>query len=606
MASAGRCGVVAVLWLSAAVARADAGWPAVSPEWLDRGPGGGLAILPLMCWWALVAAWVTSSSWTHHDATLLKLRPDFWTAVVIAPFVVASLLAWWIPWSAVGLALMALAWLVPLYVYSRVRNPKVPEVVHIFTLGHLQRACMALLRRVGLKVGGETQEADTGLPSVTLLSTTAADAAENAARQAEAAKQEGFGTAIKILQEAVLARASRVVIDEGSDSLRVAHEVDGVKAPARAVTAATKGRGKSQKPDQWGDAPPIEAAVGGSALKVLRRIAGLDSSRGDGEFAIEVDGKKRPCKLSARSKKTSRQLELTLDVPPFVPKKLEDLGAPADIAERVRELLTLEHGLVIVSSPPLSGCSTAFDTVVLTADRLVRDFVSIEDSDAPPKEVPNVKPVRYSSSAGESPVSALKRAMLEYPKAVVARDLADAELTKQLVDLADDQQLVVVSVRAADAVDAIEKLLALKIDRVKLAHCLLGSLSVRLVRKLCADCADSQPTKPEMLQKLEKTAEEMPEIRSPSVNGGCRRCAGRQYVGRTAIFELASGTTLRKYLAQPNSDAKTLKKAAGQDGLRSFKKAGMDLVAAGTTSVVELQRVLAATKEEAGESGKKR
>lgn len=609
MASAGRCAVVAVLWLSAATARADGGWPAASPEWLERGPGGGLALLPLLCWWALAAAWATSSSWAHHDATLLKFRPDYWTAVVVAPFVVASLLAWVIPWSAAGLALMALAWIVPLYVYGLQRNPKVPEAVRIFTRGHLVRSVKGLLARVGFKVDKE-ESSDTGLPVLTLIATSGADAAENKSRQDEVTKQPGFPAAVKLLQEAVVARATNAVIDAAGDGVRVRYEVDGLAAPARAVVTPAKGFGKSKQPAKWGDAAPLDAAIGASAVAVLRTIASGDAKRESREpaaFSIDVDGKKKACTLASRPSKTSKQVVLTFETPPFTPKTLEDLGMPSDVAGRVRELMTLEHGIFLVSSPPVSGCSTAFDTVLLTADRLVRDFVSIENADAPPKEVPNVKPFRYSVAGGEQPVAALKKAMLEYPKAVVARDVDDADLVTELVKLADDQTMVVVSIRAADAIEAIEKMLALGIPREQLAHCLLGSLSVRLVRKLCPHCAEALATPQELLQRLKKTAEELPEIKRTSPDGGCPRCAGRQFIGRTAVFELAAGATLRKYVAHPKSDAKVLRQAAAKDGLKSFRDAGMDLVAAGTTSLDELQRVFSTgVKKEAGPAGAKR
>jgi hypothetical protein len=608
MASAGRAAIVAVLWLSAAVARAEGGWPAVSPEWLERGPGGGLALLPLLCWWALVAVWATSSSWAHHDATLLKFRPDYWTAVVVAPFVLASLLAWVIPWSAAGLALMALAWIVPLYVYGLQRNPKVPESVRIFTRGHVRRAALGLLERLGVRK--KQEEVDTGLPVLTLVSTSGADAAENKARQDEVIKLPGCGAAVKLLQEAVVARATTAVIDAANDGVRVKYEVDGLAAPARAIVTPAKGFGKSKTVAQWGDAAPLDAAIGASAVAVLRTIAGGDpkrESRDAAAFSIDVDGKKKACTLATRATKTSKQVLITFETPAFTPKTLEDLGMPADVAGRVRELMTLEHGIFLVSSPPLSGSSTTFDTVLLTADRLVRDFVSIENGDAPPKEVPNVKPFRYSVAAKEPPVSALKRAMLEYPKAVVARDLDDAELAAELVKLADEHTMVVVSIRAADAIEAIEKLVALGIAREQLAHCLLGSLSVRLIRKLCPHCAQSLATPPELLQRLKKTAEELPEIKRTSPDGGCPRCAGRQFVGRTAVFELAAGATLRKYVASPKSDAKVLRQAAARDGLKSFRDAGMDLIAAGTTSLDELQRVLSAgVKKEAGSAGTKR
>lgn len=608
MVSAGRVGVFAVLALSVTVARADDGWPAMSPEWLERGPGGGLGLLPLLCWWALAAAWATSSSWAHHDATLLKLRPGYWTAMVVAPFVVASLLAWVIPWSAAGLALMALAWIVPLYLYGLERNPKVPESVRIFTRGHIKRALVGAIGRLGIKTA-KKDEGDAGMPVVTLLSTSGADAAENKSRQEEAAKMEGFPAAVKMLQEAVFARATTAIVDVAADGARVRYEVDGLSAPARTVVTKAKGFGKSKQPDKWGDASPLPAAIGTSAATVLRTIAGANS-KGEGResaaFSLDVDGKKKTCTVAARATKTSKQFVVTFETPPFAPKTLEDLGMPAALSGRVRELMTLENGIFLVSSPPLSGSSTTFDTVLLTADRLVRDFVSIENGDAPPKEVPNVKAFRYSAKAGEPPVAALKAAMLEYPKAVVTRDLEDADLAKELVALADDQTIVVISVRAADAIEAIEKLLALGITREQLAHCLLGSLSVRLVRKLCPHCGESLTTPPELLQRLKKTAEELPEIKRQSPHGGCPNCAGRQYVGRTAIFELASGATLRKYVAHPKSDAKLLRQAAAKDGLISLKDAGMDLVAAGTTSLEELQRVFAAAvKKEAGKPGVK-
>jgi type II secretory ATPase GspE/PulE/Tfp pilus assembly ATPase PilB-like protein len=366
--------------------------------------------------------------------------------------------------------------------------------------------------------------------------------------------------------------------------------------------------GKSKQPEVWGDAPPLDATIGNAAVAVLRTIAGADAAKLSGEkdagFMIEVDGKKRPCRLSTRATKTAKQLVITMEMPPFAPKKLEDLGMPAAIAGRVRELIALEKGLFVVSSPPAAGCSTTFDMVLLSADRLLRDFVSIEDGDSPPKEVQNVKPVRYSVAAGESPTSALQKAMLEYPRAVVTRDLVDKELAGKLVELAGDQQLVVVCMRAADSLDAIQKLLALGIAHDQLARCLLGSLSQRLIRKLCTKCGEPLPTPPELLQRLKKTPEELPEIKRASPHGGCRVCAGRQFIGRTAIYELAAGPTVRQAIAK-QVDPKVLRQAAVKDGLRPLADEGLAVVAAGLSSLEEMQRVFAAKKEPGAPAGQK-
>jgi len=585
----------------AVAARADDAWPAVSPEWLSRDAAGGLAILPLVCWWAWIAAWAATSDWLFRDSGRFKIRPEFWTACAVFPFVAFSLLAWWIPWPAAGQALMALAWLVPLFLYSRERNPKAPAAESIFTVNHMKRAVAAMLNLMGVKVKAP-EIVDDGLPWVKFVATGAETPEENTKWQEDAAKMPGFEAAKKLLQEAAAARAVKVVFETTADGLRCAHEVDAIAGPARAVKTPGKGSGKTKRPDVWGDKPPLDAKIGDAALAVFQTIAGADVAKLNGEkdcgFTIEVDGKKRPCRLSTRATKTAKQVVITMEVPPFVPKKLEDLGMPAAMAVRVRELIALEKGLFIVSSPPATGCSTTFDMVLSATDRLVRDFVSIEDSGVPHQEVQNIKPVRYSAMAGESPLAALKLAMLEYPRAIVTRDLVDKELAVKLVELANDQQLVIVSMQAADSLDAVQKLLDMGIPRDQLARCLLGSVSQRLIRKLCASCGEALPTPPELLQRLKRTAEELPEIKRTSTNGGCRLCAGRQFVGRTGIFEIAAGPTVRQAIAQ-HVDPKVLRQAAVKDGMRPLSDEGLVFVASGLSSLDEMQRVFG-SKREAG------
>jgi len=611
MARASRSLAVVVLacWgvaVRAAVARADDAWPQASPEWLSRDAGGGLAILPLVCWWAWIAAWAATSDWIFRDSTRFKIRPEFWTACTVFPFAVCSLLAWWIPWSAAGQALMALAWLLPLFLYSRQRNPKAPPAESVFTIAHLRRAFSAALKLMGVKVKPPSI-VDNGLPWVTLVATGAETPEENQKWQGEAAAMPGFEAARKLLQEAAAARASTVIIETAADGIKVAHEVDRIPGPARAMKTPAKGSGKSKQAEVWADAPPLDAAIGNAAVAVLRTIAGADAAQLSGEkdagFTIEVDGKKRPCRLATRSTKTAKQSVVTIETPPFAPKKLEDLGMSAAMAARVRELIALEKGLFVVSSPPATGSSTTFDMVLLSTDRLLRDFVSIEDSGIPHQEVQNIKPVRYSAAAGEVPLAALRAAMLEYPRAVVTRDLIDKDLAGKLVELANEQQLVIVSMQAADALDAVQKLLESGIPPDQLARCLLGSLSQRLIRKLCAKCGEALPTPPELLQRLKVTAEELPEIKRASPHGGCRFCAGRQFVGRTAIYELAAGPTVRQAIAQ-QVDAKVRRQAAVKDGMRPLSDEGLATVAAGLTSLEEMQRVFASKKESGATNAK--
>ena len=73
------------------VAWADGPWPALSPEWIARGAGGGLAILPMVCWWGWVAAWAFTTDWIYRDSRQEKIRPEWWTAWSVFPFAVCGL-----------------------------------------------------------------------------------------------------------------------------------------------------------------------------------------------------------------------------------------------------------------------------------------------------------------------------------------------------------------------------------------------------------------------------------------------------------------------------------------------------------------------------------
>jgi hypothetical protein len=125
------------------------GWPElVRPlpaGW--RGDAGSLALVPAVCWWLLVLAWVRTVDWVHRDATKHALAPAFWSTVCGLPLPVVALVAWWIPSALAGLAIMLLAWLVPVGIYAVLRNRKVAAGEQILTPGHARRIVAGLLIR---------------------------------------------------------------------------------------------------------------------------------------------------------------------------------------------------------------------------------------------------------------------------------------------------------------------------------------------------------------------------------------------------------------------------------------------------------------------------
>lgn len=581
-------------WIAVPAVAADAatvGWPQHLPEgWERRGGGGGLAIIPAVAWWLCVLAWMRTVDWVSRDATKHKFTPAFWGLACGLPMWLAALAAWWIPSALGGLALMLVAWLAPAITYSMLRNATVAPSEQVLTIGHARRIAAGLLAPFGVEIDTGFDAGDL-IPKVSLSAVGGKDAAETAARLEAAAKLPGFEEARKTMLAAVMARANTMVIDCEPAGMGVRHEVDGVWEKLKVRQPPRSRREK----ESWVEAPKSSQEVGQAVLAALKTLCGLPPGAREAKgapFLLQVDGKPRNCRLSVRGQATGEQVIIQLDPPAAVFKKLGDLGMPAALADQVIGLTAVERGLILVSSPSGSGLSTTFDILMLSTDRLLRDFISLEDAAAPPREIQNVKPVTFDARTGVTALDALTAALRSYPNAIVTRDIRDTKLAGELVKLASEDKYVVVSLKAVDATDAVAKIVACGVPPQLLATSLVGSLSQRLVRKLCPKCREEYPPPPELLARLKLTPEQLPHLRKASEHG-CRLCGGTGYLGRTAIYELASGSLFRKAIAA-GADQATLRKAAMQDGMKQLRDAGMALVLDGSTSLDELQRVFTA------------
>ncbi len=584
-------GIAAALGLTllSGMAQAAEGWPGITPGWEDRGAGGGLSIVPLAIWWLVILAWIRTGDWLARDATQHRLTPAFWSTVIGLPVPLAALLAWWIPSAWIGIPLMVLAWLVPVIVYAVYRNPKVAANERILTVGHARRIVAGIVAPLGIEISEPIAEEEL-LPRVELVAAGGKDDSENEARLAAATGLPGFEEASRTMLGAVVARATTLVIDNAAES-SIRYEVDGVWGRPK-VRQPPKGW---KEKEAWVDAPPSSRAIGDAVAAVLKAVCGLPKAgkAAAGTFAIKVDGKPRNCRMAVRSGAAGEQLQIQIEAPAVSYKKFADLGMAEPVAKRMAELLAADRGVLLLSAPTGGGLSTSFDLAVETADRLLRDFVSIEDAAQPPREIQNVKPFRFDARTGVTPTEAVAQAMREYPRVIVTRDVRDKELVGELVRLAGDGQLVILSLKAGDSIEAIGKLLGCGLQPKQLAAVLVGSLSQRLVRRLCPKCREEVAPPPEQfLARVRMTVEQLPHIYKASAEG-CRLCCGSGYFGRTAIFELSSGELIRRGIAA-GAAADQLRQAAVKDGMRPLRDAGIQLVVDGVTSLDEIQRALAA------------
>ncbi len=88
--------------------------------------------------------------------------------------------------------------------------------------------------------------------------------------------------------------------------------------------------------------------------------------------------------------KQRRTSLITLDTKKPVLKTMEDLGMREGMREQLRTLLNGHKSIFMFSAPAGHGLPTTWRVAIDTADKFIRDWVSLEDKREPDPELINV------------------------------------------------------------------------------------------------------------------------------------------------------------------------------------------------------------------------
>lgn len=553
-------------------------WPGMelNPNW--RGPGFYLSLTKIALAWLVFLMWVYTSDWVSRDLQEhRKLDYRRWNPVIVGTFVFGMLLLWLLPTFWIGWPLLIVAYAAPLTTYVVMRNNRVLPHQRVMTRDHIRHWFASRVGKVGVKMKAEAPDPHESGPPVKVFARGGPTDRDNAARLGLARQTPGLREGRRLLAEGLKARSSTIMLDYTQQGVAVRYLIDGV----------------------WIDraAEPREQAD--PALESLKVLCGLNPqdrvSRQEGQFAAEFEGNRLNGVLIAQGTQTGERVLLQFEEKQVRYENLLQLGMRDKLYDQIKDLLEKEQGFVLFSAMPSNGLRTTMTVAMRGMDRLMRDFVAIEDEKNRYEPVENV-PVTTYTAGGALPV--LNKLIRAEPNVVVARDLPDKDVVARLLRFVNDEgRQVLASIRAKDCAEALLRVVALGTPAGPWAKAVTLVINTRLIRKLC-ECKEAFPPMPEMLKQLGLPPGRVQAFYRPPTpkpdekREVCKKCGGIGYFGRTAIFEvLVVGDAVREALtAQPKLDVVRL--AARKDGMRSLQEEGILLVAKGVTSLQELMRVM--------------
>ncbi len=279
----------------------------------------------------------------------------------------------------------------------------------------------------------------------------------------------------------------------------------------------------------------------------------------------------------------------------------EDLGFSEELRQKIRDWTSRKTGVVLGAGLPMSGVTTTTNAVLRGIDGYLYTIYSLTDMTG--REVSHVK--QFELNPEDNFVQTINRCKRAEGDVLYVDPLNDAEMAKTVLDEAEDISFVA-EISARDAADAIARLVEMTGDAQLVANRVTAVVSQKLVRLLCSKCRQAFRPHPKLLAKVglppeTKVLYRAFEAAAETAAGEeeeeeCEKCGGMGYFGRTALIEVIEMTDAVKEVVIAGGDAAAIKAAARKEKMQSFQSDGLRLVAAGKTSIEELQRVFKPAK----------
>lgn len=309
-----------------------------------------------------------------------------------------------------------------------------------------------------------------------------------------------------------------------------------------------------------------------SLILEVKRIFGL---------AIGVSGKPQ----DGRASLPEYRLDLRVSLLPThfgekVVMRLLDLEATFDLSalgfteaeSRVLEsAIQLEDGVVVISGPTGSGKTRTLYALLKAIGPKDFNIVTLED----PIEYRIEGLNQVQVSAKMTFADALRSVLRQDPDVILVGEVRDAETAKLCFQAAETGHLVFTTLHANGALEVIERLSGLGVERLVLESNLRLSIAQRLEQKVCRNCGSV--VAPDRIEGVTRKLAAADHARMRTKNkGGCPECTDG-VKGRVPVLEWASfemGATGRHAKIHQNLDAaRTVRALTGEiDALEVFRE----------------------------------
>ena len=372
-----------------------------------------------------------------------------------------------------------------------------------------------------------------------------------------------------VIKQAVYDKASDIHFEPFEKNFRIRYRVDGALY----------------------EMPPPPRSLAAPVISRIKIISGLNISERrrpqDGRIQMKVNG--RPVDLRVSCLPTSHGESVVLRVldRSVVNLQLDALGIGQDVLDKIRELIHLPNGILLVTGPTGSGKTTTLYSALGEINNPEDKLLTAED----PVEydIEGIVQCPINDAVGMTFEKALRAFLRQDPDRSLVGEIRDFVTAQIAVEASLTGHFVFSTLHTNDAASTVTRLADMGVEPFLIASSLVGVLGQRLIRRVCKNCMTEYVPTDEDLDRLNLERGQV-EGKTFVYGKGCPVCNNTGYKGRKALTELLVVNNVLREMISNGAPANELADKACEFGMRPLREDGLLAIFNHETSVDEVVR----------------
>src|SRR5579859_2477590 len=267
---------------------------------------------------------------------------------------------------------------------------------------------------------------------------------------------------------------------------------------------------------------------------------------------------------------------------------IDSLGYEPFQRDLYSKYLAKPQGMILVTGPTGSGKTVSLYTGLNILNREDTNISTAED----PAEInlPGVNQVNVNNKVGLTFAAAMRAFLRQDPDVIMVGEIRDLETAEIAIKAAQTGHLVLSTLHTNDAPQTLTRLVDMGVKPYAIATSVSLIIAQRLARRLCNSCKQPMDIPREALLKegfQEADANAGLKIFSPK---GCQNCSDG-YKGRVGIYQVLPITESIARIILSGGSAVEIASQAAKEGVWDLRRAGLEKVKNGITSLEEVNSV---------------